>query len=178
MNWYRNKKLITNVLWRGVFADNFHVPNFPNLTFDHMATTAPSKQLLKTLTQTEFEHYVAPHLPFKISGRPPKLPLYRVYNYIAKVLRTGMQWSELQDFISKGADGKAEIHYTAVWKRYNQWSIFRVFERSFQSILVAALEQEAIDLSVVNGDGTNTVAKKGAMPAPTLDISTNREANA
>lgn len=143
-----------------------------------MATASPSKQLLKTLTQTEFERYVVPHLPFKVSGRPSKLPLYRVYNYIAKVLRTGMQWSELQDFISKGADGKAEIHYTAVWKRYNQWSIFRVFERSFQSILAAALEQEAMDLSVVNGDGTNTVAKKGAICGAIPDTSTNKAANA
>lgn len=143
-----------------------------------MNTSLPPKQLLKTLTEAEFEQYVAPHLPFKVSGRPAKVPLHRVYNYIAKVLRTGMQWSELQDFISKTADGKAEIHYTAVWKRYNQWSIFRVFERSFQSILAASLAQEAIDLSVVNGDGTNTVAKKGAIPGAIPDTSTNRAANA
>lgn len=143
-----------------------------------MNTSLPPKQLLKTLTEAEFEQYVAPHLPFKVSGRPAKVPLHRVYNYIAKVLRTGMQWSELQDFISKTADGKAEIHYTAVWKRYNQWSIFRVFERSFQSILAASLAQEAIDLSVVNGDGTNTVAKKGAIPGAIPDTSTNRAASA
>lgn len=143
-----------------------------------MNTSLPPKQLLKTLTEAEFEQYVAPHLPFKVSGRPAKVPLHRVYNYIAKVLRTGMQWSELQDFISKTADGKAEIHYTAVWKRYNQWSIFRVFERSFQSILAASLAQEAIDLSVVNGDGTNTVAKKGAIPGAIPDTSTNRAVSA
>jgi hypothetical protein len=33
-------------------------------------------------------------------------------NYIAKVLRTGMQWSELQDYIVKDKDVISELHYT------------------------------------------------------------------
>jgi len=139
---------------------------------------APPRRLLRTLTEKEFEQYVAPYLPFKVSGRKEQVPLWRIYNYIAKVLRTGMQWSELQDVIAKNAAGKAEIHYTTVWKRYNQWSIFRVFERSFQAILVAALEEGAIDLSVLHGDGTNTVAKKGAANGDIPATNTNKAANA
>lgn len=127
-----------------------------------------NKELRKNLTAAEFERYVRPHLPLKISGRNGTVPLWRVYNYIAKVLRTGMQWSELQDCIQKDALGNAEIHYTTVWRRYNQWSIFRVFEHSFQSVLADAIVQDAIDLSVLNGDGTNTVAKKGATDVATL----------
>lgn len=134
-----------------------------------------NKVLRKDLTEVEFERYVRPHLPFKVSGRKETVPLWVVYNYIAKVLRTGMQWSELQDCIRKKPSGDPEIHYTTVWRRYNQWAIFRVFEHSFQSILADAIEQEAIDLSVLNGDGTNTVAKKGAMRVTTLVISTNKE---
>ena len=48
-------------------------------------------------------------LPNKTSGAKVKVPLWKIYNYIAKVLPTGMQWSDLQGFISKNADGKAEI---------------------------------------------------------------------
>lgn len=136
-----------------------------------------SKELRKNLTETEFAQYVRPYLPLKISGSNGTVPLWVVYNYIAKVLRTGMQWSELQDCIQKNADGKSEIHYTTVWRRYNQWSIFRVFEHSFLAILEAGIAQEAIDLSVLNGDGTNTVAKKGAMRVATLGINTSKEAS-
>lgn len=137
-----------------------------------------NKVLRKDLTEAEFERYVRPHLPFKVSGRKGTVPLWVVYNYIAKVLRTGMQWSELQDCITKNPSGEPEIHYTTVWRRYNQWSIFRVFEHSFQSILADAIAQEVVDLSVLNGDGTNTVAKKGAMRVTTLVISTNKEVSA
>lgn len=129
-----------------------------------------SKELRKNLTEAEFERYVRPYLPFKISGRPDKIALWRVYNYIAKVLRTGMQWSELTDFIEKDSLGVPEITYTCVWRRYNHWSAFGVFERSFEAMLADAAEQSSLDLSVLNGDGTNTIAKKGATLATTQVI--------
>lgn len=121
-----------------------------------------NSKLYTKLTEEQFELYVSPYLPYKVSGRKPKIPLYRIYNYIAKVLRTGMQWSELQDCISLNDENKPEIHYTNVWRFYNQWSIFRVFERSYAAILLAAEAHGGLDLSVINGDGTNTVAEKGA----------------
>ena len=129
-------------------------------------------KLLKELTEAEFERFVRPVLPYKVSGRNDKIPLYKTYNYIAKVLRTGMQWSELQDSIDKDATGKPEIHYTSVWKRYRQWCIFRVFERQFHQVLLECHQQAQIDLTVMNGDGTNTVAKKGAVVVATLVINT------
>ena len=46
-----------------------------------------------------------------------------------------MPWSELQDCIREDAEGKAVLYYTCVWRRYNQWSIFRVFERPLESII-------------------------------------------
>jgi transposase len=118
--------------------------------------------LARNITEKEFEEFVAPFLPPKISGTNVKVPLWKIYNYIAKVLRTGMQWSELQDCIDKTPDGEAEIHYTTVFKRFSLWTAFHVFEKSHQAILAAAHDAGQLDLSVLNGDGTNSIAKKGA----------------
>lgn len=119
------------------------------------------KHLVKEITENEFNEFVLPFLPKKISGRKAKVPLWKTYNYIAKVLRTGMQWSELQGFIDKDATGKSEIHYTNVFKRFSSWVAFRVFDKSHQAILAAAYKADQLDLSVLNGDGTNAIAKKG-----------------
>jgi hypothetical protein len=120
------------------------------------------KKLVKEMTEAEFTEFVVPFLPAKVGGRTVKIPLWRVYNYIAKVLRTGMQWSELQDCIVKDATGKAEIHYTTVFKRFSLWASSRVFEKSHQATVRAAHEAGQLDLSILNGDGTNSIAKKGA----------------
>ncbi len=132
------------------------------------------KPLAKKITQSEFNEFVLPFIPKRISGRKEKVPFWEVYNYISKVLRTGMQWSELQDVIKKDKDGIPEIHYTNVFKRFSLWTAFGVFEKSHQAILQASYLAEKLDLSVLNGDGTNTIAKKGAINGVTLDINTKQ----
>jgi hypothetical protein len=136
------------------------------------------KQLAKEMTEKEFQEFVVPFLPAKFGGTTVKIPLWKIYNYIAKVLRTGMQWSELQACIAKDADGKSEIHYTTVFKRFSLWASFRVFEQSHQAILAAAYQANQLDLSVLNGDGTNSIAKKGATCAAIQDINIKRDPNA
>jgi transposase len=135
------------------------------------------KPLVRELTEKEFEEFVKPFLPAKINGANVKTPLGRIYNYIAKVLRTGMQWNELQDCIGKDATGKAEIHYTTVFRRFSQWSAYRVFHKSHQTILAAVYHANQLDLSILNGDGTNSIAKKGAIVGAIRDTNTKRGPN-
>jgi len=135
------------------------------------------KHLVKRITEQEFTEFVFPFLPEKTSGTKVKVPLWKIYNYIAKVLRTGMQWSELQDFIDKDTTGKSEIHYTTVFKRFSWWVAFRVFDKSHQAILAAAHQAGQLDLSVLNGDGTNSIAKKGAKREAIVDTNTKRVQN-
>ena len=63
--------------------------------------------------------------------------------------------------IDKTPDGKAEIHYTRVYRHFGRWSddgsLTKFFEVSVKQLKDAGL----LDLSVLHGDGTNTVAKKG-----------------
>jgi hypothetical protein len=138
---------------------------------------ADYKHLVKKITEKEFNEFVLPFLPKKTSGTKVKVPLWKIYNYIAKVLRTGMQWSELQDVIDKTGDGKSEIHYTTVFKRFSLWVAFSVFDKSHKAILAAACDAGQLDLSVLNGDGTNTIAKKGANNEVILDTNTKQVQN-
>jgi transposase len=92
-------------------------------------------------------------------GPKCKIGYHKLFNYVLKVLYTGVQWKELP--IDLSADGKPEIHYTVIYKRFAQWSddgsISTFFEVSVRELHEAGL----LDVSVLNGDGTNTVAKKG-----------------
>jgi transposase len=107
--------------------------------------------------------------------RGPKCQLgyYRVFHLILWVLYTGMQWKCLP--VPHDAQGKLALHYTTIDKVCAQWadegSLWPAFGASVRHL---AAEQQR-DLSVLHGDGTNTVAKKGAMALATPATSTTRE---
>src|SRR5919108_3162021 len=96
--------------------------------------------------------------------------LLRVFNFILWVLYTGMQWKCLP--IPQDANGTPAIHYTTVYKVFAKWaddgSLWQAFVASVRHLAV----ENQLDLSVLHGDGTNTVAKKGAMASATQATST------
>jgi len=118
--------------------------------------TIPTK-----LNEEEFNKYILPHLSMGKRGPKCKIGYWKVYNYIARVDYTGEQWKMLP--IDKGADGKPEIHYTQVYRYFARWSDDGSFERAFISSVDFLEKEGRLDLSVLHGDGTNTVAKKGAI---------------
>src|SRR3989442_11881199 len=83
-----------------------------------------------------------------------------------------MQWKCLP--ISQDAHDKPVIHYTTIYKVFARWaddgSLWQAFVASVRHL---AVEQQ-LDLSVLHGDGTNTVAKKGAMGLASRDTNTRR----
>jgi hypothetical protein len=58
-------------------------------------------------------------------------------------------------------DGKAEIHYTTVYKVFAKWSDDGALEHAFIASVGLLSDQKLLDTRVLHGDGTNTVAKKG-----------------
>ncbi len=88
-----------------------------------------------------------------------KIGYWKVFNYILKVLYTGMQWKELP--IDKPLGGKPEIHYTVIYKNFAHWSDDGSIEKAFEASVKHLSDGKKLDVSVLNGDGTNTVAKKG-----------------
>ena len=95
-----------------------------------MSTTAPkpaTTPIPVQLSEPEFTAFILPHLSLPKRGPKCKVGYHCVFNFILRVLYTGMQWKCLP-----------------------------------------------IDLSVLHGDGTNTVAKKGGMGLGTRGTNTRR----
>ena len=111
------------------------------------------------LSESEFDEFILPHLSMPKRGPKCKLGYYRVFNLILRVLYTGMQWKCLPVPIDR--DGKPEIHYTTVYKVFAKWADDGSIENAFVASVGHLSDQNRLDLSVLHGDGTNTVAKKG-----------------
>ena len=67
-----------------------------------------------------FLRFVLPCLSMPKRGPRSKIEYLKIFNYILKVLYTGMQWKELP--IANTADGMPEIHYTRVYRHFARWS--------------------------------------------------------
>jgi transposase len=111
------------------------------------------------LSATEFQQFILPHLSMPKRGPKCKLGYHRVFNLILWLLYTGMQWKCLP--VPKDCDGKAEIHYTTVYKVFARWSDDGSLEHAFIASVAHLAVQHQLDLRILHGDGTNTVAKKG-----------------
>ena len=92
-------------------------------------------------------------------GPKCKLGYHRLFNLILWVLYTGMPWKCLP--VPKDTHGKPAIHYTTVYKVFARWADDGSLEYAFIASVGHLSDQKHLDLSVLHGDGTNTVAKKG-----------------
>ena len=112
-----------------------------------------------SLTVEQFEQFVLPHLLTGRRGPAPKLSLHVIFNYILRLLYMGCQWQELQ--IEKDAEGLPEIHYTRIYRMFRYWQGRGCIDAIFSGSVLTLHQQGYLDTSVVHGDGTTTVAKKG-----------------
>src|SRR5262249_41882669 len=105
-------------------------------------------------------------------GSSATVSYYRVFNLILWVLYTGMQWKCLP--VPTDDQGKPAIHYTTIYKVFARWaddgSLWQAFVASVRHLAAA----KQLDLSVLHGDGTNTVAKKGGMALGIRGTNTRR----
>ena len=124
------------------------------------------------LSAPEFEAFILPHLSMPKRGPKCKLGYYRVFNLILWVLYTGMQWKSLP--IPQDAHGKPAIHYTTIYKVFAKWADDGSLWQAFVASVRHLAAEKQLDLSVLHGDGTNTVAKKGAMGLATLATNIRR----
>ena len=140
-----------------------------------MSTTAPqpaTTPIPVQLSAPEFTAFLLPHLSMPKRGPKCKLGYYRVFNLILWVLYTGMQWKCLP--VPQDAQGKPAIHDTTVYKVFARWaddgSLWQAFVASVRHLAV----EKQLDMSVLHGDGTNTVAKKGAMALASRGTNTKK----
>src|SRR5262245_28438129 len=124
------------------------------------------------LSATEFNQFILPHLSMPLRGPKCKLGYHRVFNLILWVLYTGMQWKCLP--VPTDREGKAEIHYTTIYKVFAKWADDGSLQQAFIASVRHLADQKHLDLSVLHGDGTNTVAKKGEMGSGIRGTNTRR----
>jgi hypothetical protein len=105
-------------------------------------------------------------------GPKCKLGYYRVFNLMLCVLYTGMQWKCLP--LPHDAQGKPAIHDTTVYKVFAKWADAGSLWRAFVASVRHLAAEKHLATSVLHGDGTNTVAKKGAMPLASRATNTRR----
>jgi transposase len=120
----------------------------------------------------EFEAFILPHLSMPKRGPKCKLGYHRVFNLILWVLYTGMQWKCLP--VPQDPSGKPAIHYTTVYKVFAKWADNGSLWQAFLASVAHLATAQHLDTSVLHGDGTNTVAKKGGMGLGTRATSTRR----
>jgi transposase len=111
------------------------------------------------LSDTEFQQFILPHLSMPKRGPKCKLGYHCIFNLILWVLYTGMPWKCLP--VPKDSHGKPAIHYTTVYKVFARWADDGSLEDAFIASVKHLADHHHLDLRVLHGDGTNTVAKKG-----------------
>ena len=123
--------------------------------------------LVKRVSQKEFNKYILPQLRKPVKGPKPKLSLYKIFNYVLYVLSTGCQWEQLPIY-------RNEIHWSNVYKWHNRWSKNGSYQNLFESTVDLLNQRGKLDTSILHGDGSNTVAKKGEKKSVTPDTSIRR----
>jgi transposase len=124
------------------------------------------------LSEPEFTACIFPHLSMPKRGPRCKLGYHRLLNLILWVLYTGMQWKCLP--IPKDPTGRSEIHYTNVYRAFAKWADDGSLQQAFIASVAHLAAEKHLDLCILHGDGTNTVAKKGAMGLATQVTNTRR----
>src|SRR2546423_14201383 len=122
------------------------------------------------LSEPEFTAFILPHLSRPKRGPKCNLGYYRVFNLILWLLYTGMHWKCLP--VPLDPDGKPAIHYTTVYKVFAKWADDGSLWQAFLASVAHLADAKKLDLGVLHGDGTNTVAKKGGMASGTRGTNT------
>jgi hypothetical protein len=91
---------------------------------------------------------------------------------VRNVSYTGMQWKCLP--VPKDAHGTPVIHYTNVYRAFAKWADDGSLQRAFIASVGHLADAKKLDVSVLHGDGTNTVAKKGGMALAIRATSTRK----
>jgi len=89
------------------------------------------KRIPVKMQEGEFNEFVLPYLIRGERGPRPKITLFKIFNYILKLIHTGCQWENLP--IDKDSTGKPEIHYTRVFRTFQRWERNGCFDKIFAS---------------------------------------------
>ena len=115
------------------------------------------------VTKGQFTQYIKPHLSTAKRGYESDIPLYKIFNLILYKLYTGCPWPALP--IDKDSDGRPVMSYQVPYYHFRKWSK----DGSLQGLCDAGIIsiKYELNLSVLNLDGSHSVATKGEKTSPT-----------
>ena len=111
------------------------------------------------LSESEFNEFILPHLSMPRRGPRCKSVIIACSTSSCGSFTPACNGSLC--LYPKDHDGKAQIHYTTVYKAFAKWSDDGSLEHAFIASVQHLADHQHLDLSVLHGDGTNTVVKKG-----------------
>jgi len=126
-----------------------------------MAPQPVTTSLPVQLSAPEVTAFLLPHLSMPKRGPQCTRGSSRVFNFIRWVLYTGMQWKCLP--IPQDANGTPAIPSTTVDTVFARWADAGALGRACGASVRHLAAEKPLALSLLHGDGPNTVAKKGAM---------------
>ena len=106
------------------------------------------------VSQKDFNRFIKPYLSKGKRGPKPKVSYFITFNYTLYVLHTGIQWSKLPI-------RNKETSWQAVYNKHSRWSKDESYRRLFELSIKILSDKGKLDLSILHGDDSNTVAKKG-----------------
>lgn len=124
-------------------------------------------EIPKQVSRKDFNKYINPHLSKPKKGPRPKISYYKIFNYILYVLHTGIQWNQLKT-------KRNEIHWSNVYIRHNRWSKDGSYQKLFSASIIHLKDTDQLDVSIIHGDGSNTVVKKGVPESVIQGINTRK----
>jgi hypothetical protein len=126
-----------------------------------MKMTRRYNKIPTALSENDFNEFVLPHLKKGTRGPSKKISLFKLFNYILKLMHTGCQWEQIP--IDKNEAGKPEIHYTNIYNGFKFWVKHGCFDKIFETSVARLFKAGMLNTVIVHGDGTSTTAKKGAI---------------
>jgi len=120
------------------------------------------------VSRANFNKYIDPYLSHSRRGPKTKISRCKIFNYILYVLHTGCQWDELKTF-------RNEIHWSNIYRWHNKWSKDGSYKNLFETSIMFLKDAGKLDLSIIHGDGSNTVAKKGGKESDTRGTNTRKD---
>lgn len=118
--------------------------------------------------RADFNKYIDPFLSKPKRGPKPKISRCKIFNYVLYVLHTGIQWDKLPT-------KRNEIHWTNIYKWHGRWSKDGSYKNLFETSVMFLKAAGKLDVSIIHGDGSNTVAKKGAEGSGIRGINIRKE---
>jgi transposase len=149
------------------------IPHMRPLHDEHHGTKACNDADSRPTLRNGVHHMYFPALTMPKRGPKCKLGYHRIFNLILWVLYTGMQWKCLP--VPPDIHGKPAIHYTTICRVFAKWADDGSLWQAFIASVAHLSAEKHLDLRVLHGDGTNTVAKKGGMVLATLGTNIRKE---